>query len=865
MKNAGELHVAAQALEGKSPEEILAWAARTFGRVAFATGFGVEGCVIIEAIGKERLDIDVFTLDTGVLFPETYALWESLEARCGLTIRAVKADLSLEQQAARHGEKLWERDPNACCEIRKVMPLRQELAKFDAWITAIRRDQTQDRADAKVVEWDAKFGLVKVNPLLAWSSGDVWGHVKAHGIPFNPLHEQGYPSIGCQPCTSRVAAGEDPRAGRWRGQEKKECGLHQRAPQPESQPTQQRSRSAMSSPSTIATSRLVEPHGGTLVDRIVTGSEADALRAKAASLPKITLDAREIADLELIAVGAASPLTGFLGQRDYESVLENMRLADGTVWPLPLTLAVTDAQRETLRVGGEAALFDAQGQLWAILQISEIYSRDPKAEARATYRTEEALHPGVAYLLQRPTNLVAGEVTVLPLPENLTFKAFRFTPRELRAQIEAKGWKKVSGFQTRNPIHRAHEHLTKLALEFTDGLVIHPLVGETKGDDVPAVARFQVYEALVAKYYPKDRVILAAFPAAMRYAGPREALFHALVRKNYGIAHLCVGRDHAGVGKYYGPLEAQQMFDKFPVADVGVEPLRFDPTFFCQACGNLASTRTCPHDAGQRLELSGTKVREILRAGGNLPAEFTRPEIAEILRTYYNRASAAETPRNGAANGHPAIPVATDVRPKSGFVLWFTGLSGAGKSTLANALKKRFIGKVEVLDGDDVRQYLSKGLGFSKEDRDTNIRRIGYVARVVARNGVPVITAAISPYAETREEVKRLAKQEGVEVVEVFATAPLDALVARDTKGLYKKALAGEVLHFTGVNDPYEAPVNPDVVVHSDKESIDESVAKILEVLAHRGLIERRSAVAEVLPLPVAGAHVNGQATAVNA
>jgi len=310
---------------------------------------------------------------------------------------------------------------------------------------------------------------------------------------------------------------------------------------------------------------LVQPHGGSLVDRIT--SDPDALTRRAAGLPRVTLDAREIADLELIAIGAASPLTGFVGRADYESILARTRLASGVVWPFPFTLATDVA-------GDELAVHAPDGRLWGILRVSDVYTRDTERELDAVYGTRDPSHPGVAYTLARPTRLVGGEVDVLPLPE-LPFQRYRLTPRELRAEIARRGWQRVAGFQTRNPIHRAHEHLTKLALEVSDGIVIHPLVGETKSDDVPASVRFAAYEALIGKYYPPQRTLLAAFPAAMRYAGPKEALFHALVRKNYGITQLIVGRDHAGVGNFYPPLAAQEIFDKFPTRDIGVVPLKF--------------------------------------------------------------------------------------------------------------------------------------------------------------------------------------------------------------------------------------------------------------------------------------------------
>jgi sulfate adenylyltransferase len=593
------------------------------------------------------------------------------------------------------------------------------------------------------------------------------------------------------------------------------------------------------------TTRLVEPHGGTLVDRFVPDAEAASLAARADKLVTITLDARERADLELIATGAASPLTGFLGSADYESVLSRMRLADGTVWPLPFTLAVDDALRAHLEPGQDAALEDASGHIWGTIRVSEIYRRNAGEEVLQVYRTEDPAHPGVAYLLSRPPWLVAGEVSVLPTAlRHLPFAEHRRTPRELRAEISARGWRQVAGFQTRNPIHRAHEHLTKLALEITDGLVIHPLVGETKGDDVPAAVRFRAYETLVERYYPKDRTLLSAFPAAMRYAGPREALFHAIARKNYGIDRLIVGRDHAGVGSFYGPYEAQEIFDRFTIEEVGVAPLKLEPTFFCRACAALASARTCPHGPKERLELSGSKVRELLRAGEHLPEEFTRREVAEVLRAHYvasGGAPAIASPGNGNGNGHARRPAAENgngQRRPRGFILWFTGLSGAGKTTLALALKERLqTGRsVEILDGDEVRTNLSKGLGFSREDRDTNIRRIGFVARLLARHGVAAIGAAISPYAATRAEVRALAEKEGIAFLEVFADAGLETLVERDVKGLYRKALAGELPHFTGVSDPYEAPEQPDLRLRTDQEGVERSLARILDLLAARGL-----------------------------
>lgn len=552
-----------------------------------------------------------------------------------------------------------------------------------------------------------------------------------------------------------------------------------------------------------------EPHGGTLQERLVSQDQFDA---RARGLKRLTVDARALNDLELLAVGALSPLTGFLDEASYRTVVESMRLPDGTVWPLPITLAVKDAPA----VGESVVLSDDAGRDWAVLTVTSRYQRDPHHEARHVFGTEDVAHPGVAVLMEQPTTLVGGPVEVAPLPSQ-SFQEHRLTPRALRAEIETRGWSTVAGFQTRNPIHRAHEALTKIALEVCDGLVLHPLVGETKKDDVPAAARFESYEALVKGYYPKARTVLAAFPAAMRYAGPREALFHVLVRKNYGITHLIVGRDHAGVGSYYPPLAAQQLVKRFTAAELGVTPLAFDPTFYCRVCGSIASQRTCPHGPADQLALSGTQLRELLHSGRPIPPEVTRPEIAEILRRHV---SAPSTPQRGV-------------------LLWFTGLSGAGKSTLARsveaALKRHH--RVEVLDGDEIRSTLSKGLGFSKEDRDTNIRRIGMVGRMLARNGVIAIGAAISPYADTRAEVRAAAAADGVAFVEVHVHAAMETLLTRDTKGLYRKALAGEVKHFTGVDDPYEAPASPELALDTAGTDVATCTTRILEVLARFGVV----------------------------
>ena len=366
-------------------------------------------------------------------------------------------------------------------------------------------------------------------------------------------------------------------------------------------------------------SQLIPPHGGELVDR--TGERPDGLDG----LETVTLTPREVADLDMLASGALSPLDGFMGQADYERVVEEMRLADGLVWALPVCLAVPEAPS-----GERVVLADPAGRPLAVLDVEEVYSYDREREAERCFRTTDAAHPGVARLYRQHDRYLAGRVTVFDRLEP-SFPELHKDPKDTRALFAERGWKRVVGFQTRNPIHRAHEYLTKCALETVDGLLIHPLVGETKSDDVPAAVRVQAYDVLVHGYYPADRVVVSAFPAAMRYAGPREAIWHALCRKNYGCSHFIVGRDHAGVGDYYGTYDAQLIFEEFEPNEHGIEPMFFEHAFFCRACGQMATPKTCPHDREQHVFLSGTKVRELLSQGELPPAEFSRPEVAEIL------------------------------------------------------------------------------------------------------------------------------------------------------------------------------------------------------------------------------------------
>jgi sulfate adenylyltransferase len=376
----------------------------------------------------------------------------------------------------------------------------------------------------------------------------------------------------------------------------------------------------------------IAPHGGTLIDLLAKGDKAADLAAEAAHLPKLVINERELSDLEMLAVGALSPLTGFQAEDDYHQVLETMHLTNGLPWAIPVVLGLGDDDLH--RVGGAdaIALLPAEGAAAvAVLRVSGQFKRDKHKEALSVYRTDDMEHPGVKAMYDSGDTCVAGTLEVIALPAHNDFANYRLTPAETRAAFRERGWRTVVGFQTRNPIHRAHEYLQKCALEIVDGLLVHPLVGATKADDVPPDVRMRCYEALFDGYYPRDRAMISVFPAAMRYAGPREAIWHAIARKNYGCTHFIVGRDHAGVGSYYGTYDAQKIFEEFKPGELGIQTLNFEHSFWCNRCEGMASPKTCPHEAEDRVSLSGTKVREMLSKGERPPAEFSRPEVADIL------------------------------------------------------------------------------------------------------------------------------------------------------------------------------------------------------------------------------------------
>jgi sulfate adenylyltransferase len=380
----------------------------------------------------------------------------------------------------------------------------------------------------------------------------------------------------------------------------------------------------------------IAPHGGKLVNRVLEGEQRAEWLKRSKTLKSITVSPRIVSDLELISVGAMSPNEGFMGKDDYESVVESMRLRNGLPWSVPITLPVSSEESRGLKEGEGVSLYDESGSLIAVLHLEEKFTYDKKKEAQEVYRTMDEAHPGVSVVYKQGDVLLGGNVALINLPRDVEFPGYRLDPAQTRRLFREKGWRRIVAFQTRNPIHRAHEYLQKCALEMVDGLLIHPIVGETKSDDIPADIRMRCYQALIENYYPQDRVVLSVLPAAMRYAGPREAIFHALVRKNYGCTHFIVGRDHAGVGSYYGTYDAHKIFDEFKPEEIGITPLFFDHSFYCTKCNGMATTKTCPHPTEFHAHLSGTKVRELLKNREDLPIEFTRPEVGRILMEAYS-------------------------------------------------------------------------------------------------------------------------------------------------------------------------------------------------------------------------------------
>ena len=566
------------------------------------------------------------------------------------------------------------------------------------------------------------------------------------------------------------------------------------------------------------TNKLISPYGGTLVDLLVEGEEREELLARSSQLPSVQISARALCDLELLATGAFSPLDRFMKKADYERVLTEMRLTSGVLFPIPVTLPLDESALPSW--GEQITLSDTRNNTIAVMEIEEIYHYDPLREARLVLGSTDPRHPLVSEMTTWGKVYVSGALKVIDLPKYHDFVDLRRTPAQVRAKLAEMGFDKVVAFQTRNPMHRIHEELTKRAAEEVGGsLLIHPVVGLTKPGDVDHYTRVRVYRTLAENYYDQSKTLLSLLPLAMRMAGPREALWHAIIRRNHGATHFIIGRDHAGPGKdskgipFYGPYEAQLMLGQY-ADEVGVEPIEFKELVYLADEERYEEQNKVPEGA-HIYSISGTQVREDYLAKGKLlPEWFTRPETAEILQQMY-------PPRH-----------------KQGVCLWFTGLSGSGKSTTAEIVTSLLLERgrqVTVLDGDVVRTHLSKGLGFSREDRDTNILRIGFVASEIARHGGMVISAAISPYRATRNEVRKMAGEE--HFVEIFVDTPIDVCEQRDVKGLYARARRGQITGFTGVDDPYEVPVNPEITLNTVDFGPEENARKIVAYLDEHGYL----------------------------
>ena len=569
----------------------------------------------------------------------------------------------------------------------------------------------------------------------------------------------------------------------------------------------------------IEKSPLIAPCGGVLKNLLAPAGEAEELRAYANSLPAVRLSQRATCDLELLATGAFSPLAGFMGRADYRRVVEEMRLHSGHVFPVPVTLGVS--RDACVREGREIALCDAKNEALAVMRVEEVYEWDREEEAQKVYGTRDLRHPLVAEMHGWGELNVAGRLRVLRTPRHYDFAPLRLTPAETRARLASLGRPNVVAFQTRNPLHRAHEEMTARAAAGKDGvLLLHPAVGMTKPGDIDHYSRVRTYKVLADRYYERERVLLALLPLAMRMAGPREALWHAVIRRNYGANFLIVGRDHASPGAgadgrhFYPPYAAQELVERFG-AELGVGVVPFEELVYLPDEERYEERSKVAAGAPTR-SISGTQVREdYLAPGRNLPAWFTRPEVGEIL-----------------AEAYPP-------RRRQGVCVWLTGLSCAGKSTIAEILTEMLLARgrrVTLLDGDVVRTHLSAGLGFGKEDRDTNVRRIGFVAAEIVRHGGVAVCAAISPYRVARNDVRAMIG--GEHFVEVFVDAPLDVCERRDTKGLYAKARRGELKHFTGVDDPYEPPRRAELTLDAAAREPADNARLIVAHLTREGFIE---------------------------
>jgi sulfate adenylyltransferase len=563
------------------------------------------------------------------------------------------------------------------------------------------------------------------------------------------------------------------------------------------------------------------PNHAPIPELYVSSAAAQKLKVEAGNMPSWDLTPRQLCDLELLMNGGFHPLKGFMGQADHEGVVNEMRTADGTLWPIPITLDVSEVFADRVAPGQDIALRDAEGVILAVLSITDKWVPDKSVEAEKVFGADDLAHPAVNYLHNTAGKVyLGGPITGIQQPVHYDFKARRDTPNELRAYFRKLGWRRIVAFQTRNPLHRAHQELTfRAAREAEANLLIHPVVGMTKPGDVDHFTRVRCYEAVLDKY-PAQTTALSLLNLAMRMAGPREAVWHGIIRRNHGCTHMIVGRDHAGPGKnsqgkdFYDPYAAQELFARH-AAEIGIEMVDFKHMVYVQEKAQYYPANEIPEGCSV-LDISGTELRRRLREGLEIPEWFSFPEVvAELRKT-------------------------SPARSRQGFTVFFTGLSGSGKSTIANALMVKLMemgGRpVTLLDGDVVRKHLSSELGFSKEHRDINIKRIGYVASEITKNGGIAICAPIAPYTATRRAVREMIEAYGA-FVEVHVATSIEECERRDRKGLYKLAREGKIKEFTGISDPYEAPTHAELVVDTENVDVDHCAHQVLLKLEQMGLI----------------------------